>query len=768
MTGNRFVYHLILTVILFGLLSCSSTKKLPEGEVLYTGATIKIEDSLHSSKKKKHLKKELKGFTRPKPNSRILGIPFKLLLYNLAGNPKKKRSPAAWLKKMGEPPVLLSNVSVRRNSDILKNQLENTGYLQAAVSGDTVVKNRKGQAVYTAKPGAQYTINEVVFETDSLRLQQKILEISSKSLLKQGDPFNLEVIRGERQRIDAHLKENGYYFFHSEHLLIDVDSTIGSNRVNLYVRVKPNTPADAKKVYSINDVYIYSNYSLNTAAADTNKTHAIYYRGYYLVDKDDRYKPKLFEQAMQFSPGDIYNRTDHNLTLSRLMTLGIFKFVKNRFEVASYSKDTALDAFYYLTPFPKQSLRAEIGGNTKSNNMTGSEVSLIYTNRNTFRAGEIFNLKASAGSEIQYSGQFKGYNTFRIGAEGNFAIPRFVTPFFKINTKGGYVPKTNIQLGYDILNRQKLYTLNSFRGGLGYLWKESIRKEHQFYPISIQYVQPVNVTQIYIDSAKSNRLLQKAIDTQFILGANYNYIYNQLVGHRTMEGIYFHGLVDVSGNIVGLIAGANANKGKTKNIFGAPFSQYIKTETDFRYYFKLSEGNVLANRIIVGLGFPYGNSRQLPFIKQFFIGGNNSIRAFRSRSVGPGSYRPPDRHSVGFLPDQSGDLKLELNTELRIKLTRILYGAVFVDAGNIWLAKEDTTQPGGKFSKDFLSELAVGTGVGIRIDITFFVLRFDVAFPLREPPLPKGERWVIDQIKFGNKGWRRENVIFNIAIGYPF
>jgi outer membrane protein assembly factor BamA len=370
---------------------------------------------------------------------------------------------------------------------------------------------------------------------------------------------------------------------------------------------------------------------------------------------------------------------------------------------------------------------------------------------------------------VQVSGNFKGYNTFRLGAEANLAVPRFIVPFIYLNPKGGFVPRTNFQLGYEILTRQDLYTLNSFKGGLGYIWKESLQKEHTFYPISVQYVQPVKITQQYLDKLRNEPTLQKVIDTQFILGANYNYLLNQMTGPRIKRnGFYFNGLVDVSGNIAGLVRNKVIKGGDTARIFGAPFSQYLKLESDFRYYRQLGNESVWASRIDVGVGFPYGNSDEIPFIKQFFIGGNNSLRAFRSRSLGPGTFLPTVDTSIGFIPDQSGDIKLELNTELRFKIIKPVYGALFVDAGNIWLYNENKYKPGAKFSKNFLKEFAVGTGLGVRVDITILVLRLDVAFPIRKPWLPETERWVFKEVDFGNSEWRKENVIFNIAIGYPF
>jgi outer membrane protein assembly factor BamA len=229
--------------------------------------------------------------------------------------------------------------------------------------------------------------------------------------------------------------------------------------------------------------------------------------------------------------------------------------------------------------------------------------------------------------------------------------------------------------------------------------------------------------------------------------------------------------VDFSGNVAGLLIPEDPASGK-KKLFGAAISQYLKAQTDLRYFIEFNPKTRLANRLLVGFGYPYGNSEQLPYIKQFFIGGNNSIRAFRSRSVGPGTYRAPNADSLSFFPDQSGDIKLEMNTELRYKFNKILEGAIFLDAGNIWLYNKDTStinpRPGVQFSKDFMKELAVGTGIGLRLNLTILLLRLDLGMPLREPWLPAGHRWVIDQIDFGSKEWRKRNLVLNLAIGYPF
>ncbi|MBX3255848.1 MAG: BamA/TamA family outer membrane protein [Chitinophagaceae bacterium] len=761
-------YHvLILLLTVWWLSSCSTTRSIPAGDALYTGASVNITDKAASKKERKRLVSELDDLTRPLPNKKILGVPFKLMIYNMAGNPKSERSLSGWLKyKVGEPPVLLSKLNLEYNIKVLQSTLENQGYFNSSTIADTVVKNKKATATYTVATGTRYTINNIELPKDSSVLQRYITDAFSNTLLKKENPFDLAVIKAERERVDAYLKEKGFYFFDAGYIIIEADSTIGNNGVDLYVKVKPGTPDRAKKVYTINDIYIFPGYRLNAGGADTLQKNAVYFEGYYLVDRRNTYKPRMFRQTMQFLPGDVYNRKDHNQSISRLVNLGVFKFVKNRFEAVEVNDSAKLNTYYYLTSLPKRSLRADINANTKSNNLTGSAITIGWRNRNTFKGGELLSVDATAGFEVQFSGQLKGYNTYRGGLETQLSFPRFIVPFFAVNTRSGFVPKTNILLAYDILSKEKLYLMNSFRAGFGYAWKETVTKEHQFNPVAVNYVQPVYVRQEYKDSISNNPTLAKAIEKQFIIGSNYNYNYNELSSGSALSGLYFNGNLDLSGNIAGLVTGANKRQSDRKTILGAEFSQYVRVETDLRYYIPLSSKNTWANRLIIGLGYPYGNSRELPFIKQFFVGGTNSIRAFRSRSLGPGTYK--DAGSKTFLPDQSGDIKLEFNSELRARLFSIVHGAVFVDAGNIWLYNDNPDKPGAQFSNRFLKELAAGVGLGLRFDISFLVLRLDVAFPIRKPWLPENERWVIEDIRFGSKAWRKDNLVYNIGIGYPF
>lgn len=777
MANRTTIIYFIVALLIFT--SCNVTKLVPKGDALFTGATVKVKDSTLSPKEKKKVKESSENLPQPKPNSRFLGISFKLLFYSMAGDTSKHSFIRKFFRKIGQAPVLLSSVNLDYNVKLLENYLQNQGYFKTIASADTIVKHKKGHAYYTVTPGQVYTIKEVTFETDSSSLGQAIKATQPNSFLKPGDPFNLAVIKAERERIDALLKERGYYFFSPDALIAEVDSTIGAHQVNMFLRVKENAPEIAEKPYLIDSVYIFTDYRLNGNGADTSMSKKALYGGYYIVDPKNRFKPKLFPQIMLFDSGDAYNRDDHNLTLSRLINLNVFKFVKNRFEVTeSNDPDTGrLNTYYYLTPQEKKSIRAELSGNTKSNNYVGSQITLSFKNRNTFKGAEELDMNVNVGTEVQYSGRNSGYNTYNIGGGVSLTIPKFVVPFFHFKTTNAFVPKTKIGLSYDLLNRKKLYTLSSLKGELGYEWKPSYDVSEKFNLFSINYVHSINVTKEYLDSIQNNPILKHSIDTQFIIGSNYSFSVNPFVSKYRGTGFYFEGLADVSGNLSGLFIPKDPVSGK-KKLFGTPISQYLKAQADLRYYLQLDNNTRLANRMVLGFGYPYGNSKQLPYIKQYFIGGNNSIRAFRSRSVGPGTYRPKSADSVSFFPDESGDLMLEMNTELRYQFNNIVGAAVFLDAGNIWLYHKDTTKvpghpdqllrPGVQFTSRFLNQLAVGTGIGIRLNFSILLLRLDLGIPLRKPWLPEGQRWVIDQINFGSKGWRRQNLILNIAIGYPF
>jgi outer membrane protein insertion porin family len=776
--SNHIFILLFLLLIGYG---CSNTKYLPEGDMLYVGGEVTVKDSVISKKQRKALENEMEALLRPRPNRNFLGLKFKLYMYNLAGEPTKDSGFRHWLRtSVGEPPVLFSQVDLDYNADILQNHAENKGYYKVRTSADSVSKNKRAKALYTVTPGRQYTIRKVIYpDSVATPLDSTINRLKRRSLLRPGAPYDLGVIKEERERIDQRLKNRGYFYFNPNYILVRVDSTVGNYQVDLRVLVKPETPEKARTVYTINNIVIYPNYSIKNGQDSVHypEGSVSYYKNFKIIDSAHTFRPIIYDRTLFFHKGDIYSRRDHNLSLNRLVNLGTFKFVKNEF-YPSDSVKNALDVYYYFTPLPKKGLRFEILGKTNSANYNGSEANANWTHRNAFKGAEQFTITAFGGLEVQMSGQNKGYNIYRIGGETSLVWPRFISPIHLADSSA-YVPRTKLSLSYEYQKRIKLYALNSFRAQFGYQWKDNARSEHELFVGDINYVNPSNVTQEYLDKIYGNEeegiepnpALGRVIEKQLVFGPTYSYTYTNTTQKRKRHTFYYKGSLDLAGNLTGLIMGADAKGGDPKTILNVQFSQYAKTEQDFRHYLKLGEGSKLASRINIGIGMPWGNSTQLPYLRQFFIGGTNSIRAFRARSIGPGSYNYRNQQGYdenSFLPDQSGDIKLELNTEYRAQLYKFIHGAVFADAGNIWLWNKDENRPGAEFSGKFLNELAVGTGAGLRLDLDFLVLRLDVAFPVRKPWLEEGSRWVLDEIDFSSKNWRNENIVYNLAIGYPF
>lgn len=740
---------------------------MPEGDLLYTGGSVTVKDSILKKKERKALENELNDLLRPKPNKQFLGLRPKLWFYNIAGEPKKQKGIRYWLRtKVGEPPVLFSKVDLEYNASVLRNFTENRGYFKTRVSADSTVSHKRATAEYTVVPKKQYIIKSVIFPDDSLAMSRIIGRSSRRSLLKVGQPYDLDVIKAERERIDARLKEKGYYYFNPDYLLAQVDSSKGDHEVKIRLVIKADTPPKALTAYKINKIVVYPNFTISKDSVKYQPKDIIQYKDFTIIDTADSFKPRVFDRAIHFKKGDFYNRKDHNLTLNRFVNLGTFSFVKNEFK-PSDSLPNALDSYYYLTLLPKKFIRVEVLGKTNSASYTGSEININWNNRNLFRGAELFTVSIFGGADFQLSGANNGKNIYKLGTETSLTWPRFIVPFFHIEGSSEYVPRTKATVRYEYQNRTQLYALNSFKTSFGYQWKENIRKEHQLNVIDVTYVSPNHVTAEYLADIQEDPSLEKIIEKQLIFGPTYTYTYTNTMQKRRKNTFYFSGDLDLAGNVTGLVTGANVKDGNQKNIFDVPFSQYVKMRGDLRHYLKLGKESELASRIILGIGLPYGNSRALPTAKQFVVGGTNSIRAFRARSLGPGSYLNAQTTN-NFLPDQSGDLKLEFSTEYRAKLFSIVRGALFVDAGNVWLLNADPNKSGGEITKDFMKDIAVGAGAGLRFDLSFLVLRTDLAFPLRKPYLPQGQRWVIDDINFGSGPWRKENLILNIAIGYPF
>lgn len=780
---ERYIIAL-LGLALGGMLlgGCNVARHLPANERLYVGTDIHMKgDSSVSADEQKTLKGQLEEMARPRPNKTLFGFPYKVWLYYLMGEPRRENDFRSWFRrKFGEQPVLASAKAISSNETVMMAFMENEGYFRSGVDGRLEeIKGYQAKAVYNATVRPRYYIDSVGFLIDSTAIRKELSRLRDRTFLKKGDPYRFEVIKGEQARISDRLQMRGYYYFQPDYVAVLVDSSLGNHRLRMYIALKPDMPAAAEVPYRIRDIYVYPGYSLQNAERDTNQRNAYVRDGIHIVDPNGLYKPELFSDVIGFRPGHLYSNRVQDITQSRFISLGPFKFVRNRFEPSVQGDSAVLDVHYYLTPYPKKSVRLEIAGLTKSNNLAGSQLTLSWRNRNALRRAELLTINGTAGFEVQVGGGVQQPVTNnRFGVEANLTFPRLVSPIRFQYFRRQVLPKTNVQLGYEFINRRTLYNLNSFKASFGYIWRTSFRMEHTFQPFNINYVNTTGVTNRFFDLLLDSfdndpiafrQYLNVLTSSQLIFSTIYSFNFNSSPRTSTPHTYRISLNLEPAGNLAGLLI-RNRNEFGEKVIAGVPFAQFFRADIDNRHYFHVSPALTWASRIFAGVGIPYGNSAQLPFIRQYFAGGSTSIRAFRPRAIGPGAYsRTANGQRVILLQDGGGDVKLEFSTELRQRLTQYLQGALFVDAGNVWMYSDEITYgPGTKFTKNFYKQVAVGTGVGLRIDLSFFVLRFDLAFPLRKPWLDKDKRWVFDEIKPASKAWRQENLILNVAVGYPF
>jgi outer membrane protein insertion porin family len=759
-------------LLLAVLASCNESKHLTAGQTLYSANKTEVGSSVPMTKKQqKKWREDMEGYLRPKLNGKTLGVRLKLWIYNIAGTTHRTKGFKHWLKyKVGEPPVLASPQILRLNAEVLQSHLENKGFFHDTVIVTTFVKDKHLTATYTAQVGPRYTIARINYPDDSDVVSNRIDTLQRGSLLKKGDFYDLETIRQERVRIDNRLKNRGFYYFNPDYLVVDLDTAVGNHQVDMFMRLKEEMPDPARQIYAINDIIVYPNYNNKT---DSNRSHTITTpEGYHIIDTVHYLKPSVFSRTLLIKPNDIYREDDYNTSLSRLVSLGVFQFVKARFEPAS-SADTnnKLNLYYYLTPSQKKQLKFEVTALTRSDNTTGTEVAIDWRHRNLFHGAELFTSRIYGGLEGQtvFKDQVTGKKsvalTRRAGIDLNLYIPKIVAPF-NLNTSSKFVPKTRIEARYDIYENASLYTLTSSRVSFGYQFKNRVTSENGITLLGISYVRPTNITDSFQHILDTNRNLAYSIEPQFIIGPSWNFNYISQLDPRNARkpnNFWFNWNVDFSNNLLGLLSGTNFNRsGKQKEIFGVPFAQYMRFEADFRHYLSFSKTSMLATRLDAGVGISYGNSRSLPFVKAFFAGGTNDIRAFRARALGPGRYFGGDPNKNAYLPDQPGDVKMEFNVEYRAKLFGLVRWAIFTDWGNIWTLRSDTSRPGGVFTSHFLDDFAVGVGTGLRFDLTILVLRIDVAVPVRTPWKPVGSRWNF------KAATDISDMVLNLAIGYPF
>lgn len=740
------------------LQGCSVKKFIPEDEFLYTGADTKIE-AADSIKGVKEVKGEVSRVLTPEPNTKILGMRPGLYFHYKAQRENPGFINKFFNDKIGEEPVYLSDVDLEETRDIINNRLENRGFFFSEVMGETRIDSsaKKAQAYYEIELMAPIRVENFEMEIDNMPLAGEIENSLSESIIKEGMRFDLVALKAERERIDRHLKREGYYNFNPTFLIFEADTNRYENKkFNLFLDLKKDVPQEAKVPYVIEQVNIHPNY---TVGMDSIAKDTIRFENKNFIQETEFFKPKRLEPYILIEEGEKYSSENSRSTSRRLGSIGAYKFVNIRYdEIDSLDNDSVgkLEANIFLSPLKKRSLRAELQGVTKSNNFAGPGLALTFTNRNLFHGGEILNITANVSYERQIAGGDQaGLSSTQFGIENDLIFPRLIFPVsFDKNFFKYAIPKTKISLGGNYLNRTDLFSLVSASGRFGYYWNANRYITHELNPISVNYVQLANTTEEFEALLDENPFLQSSFNQEFIAGLTYSFTYNGMVDEYKTHQFFINSTLDLAGNSIDLISG---DEERPQKFLGLEYAQYSKADVDLRYHWRLGSDQKIATRIFAGLGLAYGNSEVLPFAKQYFSGGPYSVRAFRIRSLGPGTYSPEGPRGRSFF-DQSGNVRLEANAEYRFPIVAFLKGAAFVDAGNVWNTRENETLPGGKFESDFMNELGIGGGAGLRVDIQSFVIRFDLAFPFHDPRLEEGERWSFD---FADP-------VLNFAIGYPF
>ncbi len=765
----RFCNSLFVLFLLLSFASCSGVKHLQEGQLLYTGTTIELIDS-SASIPHKRTKNELLALTRPIPNSGFFN--WYLGVYYMMGTPKKEKGIRSWIKrKIGEPPALYDERAIVRSEAMMQRYLKDRGMIHADISRDTIQKGKKVSLTYTVQTGDRYRIRSVNWPEDSSAFATFLLEGAAESFLKADDYYNRAAIDLERARLAARATDKGFADFNATYIYCIVDTSVGQQQADLHMRIRPKEGGEIHEPYVIGKTYIYPQYDANRADTMRFQDTVQLAGGVSIYQQRQLLYPSLLSRLLLQREGDQFSLSNQQLSNNHFLELGVFKFSNLKYETVQKGNQQVLNRYFYLTPSPLQEVTAEFELNNRTGNFLGTSATVTYSHKNIAGAAERLDLSLSGGLETQFGSGLQLINSADINFEANISAPRFISPFKLNRPNVKFIPRTEANFSFSFQQRVQFYTINALSLKMGYNWRENSRKRHQLYPIQLNRVSLGKRTAAFEDLLDEDPRLRQSFEDVFIAGLSYTYQYTEGNSNTKKQYSYFKTEVETAGNLLNLVTQLGSGQiDPPYEFFGLPYAQFVKLNVDYRYYYPYRQA-LTAARFYFGVGVPFGNADVLPYTKQFFIGGSNSIRAFRLQGLGPGSYvadvADDDAIRNQFI-DQTGDIKLEMNLEYRFPLFSYLKGAVFMDAGNVWLLESDT-RPEGVFAfKQFLNEIAIGTGLGFRLDFQYFVIRLDGAFALRRPLLNEGFQWTVDKIAPLSSSWRQDNLIWNLGIGYPF
>ena len=783
-------------LILLSLMAsaCSVTRKLSDGE--YFLQRVKIDDDHEKPRRDRITSYTLEEYVRQSPNKRFLGTNFYVWAYNLA-NPQKQNWWNNLKRKVGEEPVLLDVSLTHKSAQNLKTYMDSRGYYSSQVSYeiDTTRRAKRAYVTYRTRQGEPYIISSLSYDFRDREIAPVIESDTASSLIKVGNIFDITALDKERERISSNLNNRGYYNFSVNNIEYRVDTLGGNREVGIRMIVKRNITgydergraiSENNRIYRISEINVIPNYDPSVSDNDSRQmmSDTTYFEGLNIISQGKpNVRPAVLHTSIALTPNTTYNASQVDRTYSEIMSLGYFKNARIAFEELprgvndsvmvnfagegrdAYSprkfddiKEGYLKCYIMASPTLKHGINVELEGSTTSS-FYGLSATVGYQNRNLFRGVEMLNTAVTFGYEYMKAPNTNRRRANELGITAGLSFPRFILPF-ELSTRNINMPRTKVELSYNYQDRP-YYRRDLSRATWTYSWRSmNGRYNYQLRPIDINVINVGYINEDFFASLR-NEYLRQSYLTQAIVGLSGSYTYNNqnkhIGGNATLLRINF----ESSGNFLNLLEKAFSHKTAEGyyNILGMRYSQYVRGDVSLSRKIVLGERSAVAGRIFAGVGLPYGNSSALPFDRMFYVGGSNSMRGWAPRTLGPGNVP----YEQTAFPVQMGDMRLEANLELRFPIWGMFHGATFLDMGNVWYLGIDKGEvpEEGIFKWDgFYKQLGLNSGLGLRVDIKFVILRLDWGIQLHNPNELSGQRWI------HNFKWK--NTALNFGVGYPF
>ena len=765
------VKHALWTMVLFMVAGCSSTKYVPEGDYLLDEVSV-------SSDNKEVKTTDLNMFIRQQPNTKWFNlIKTQLYIYNMSGRDTTKWVNRA-LRRVGDAAVIFSVDETERSRQEIEKAVRNLGYMGAVAETDTVTKGKKIELSYNVKTGMAYKVRSISYNIPDSAIWNHMQQDSASTLLHEGMNMDINVLDNERSRITSLLQQNGYYRFNKEYITYSADTTRNTYLIDLTMHLEPyRVTTDSIQVnhpkYYVNQVHFQTDYNmLESEVGELLPEDSMVYKGYPMIYRGRPFmRPRVLVGNQRLQKGELYDGDAVQQTYQNFNRLPVIRYTNIRFEEFQRNDSSFVDAYIQLTKNKLRSISFEVEGTNSAGDL-GAAAAVSLSNRNLFRGSETLTLRLRGAYEAVsgLQGDYRNESYTELSAETSINFPRILFPFLSHSIVNRIQANTLFELRYNFQLRPE-FTRIIASTGWSYQWGfKQQRYRNRFDLIDVNYlympwIHP-DFKKRYLDQ-QDNYIVRYNYEDRLIVRSGYTFIYNSR--GASMSSNIFNGTsytlrvnIEEAGNLLyGLakLSRMRKNSDGEYAILNIPFAQYIKADFDFAKNIAIDNRNSIAYHLAFGIAVPYGNAEMIPFEKRYFAGGANSVRGWSVRSLGPGSF-PGD----GNFMNQTGDLKMEGSLEYRSNLFWKLAGAVFVDAGNVWTLRNYESQPGGQFRfNKFYKQIAVAYGIGFRIDLGFFILRFDGGMKAVNPAYEKGrDRYPIIHPRFSR------DFAFHFAVGYPF